>query len=80
MEFCPTLEIIGDYFTKALQVYQCCCFRNIIIGIHEDDIPSYNSSGRAFFEEQKVKLYKDKKRLRRLPNFQATKATNDCVG
>ena len=44
VEFCPTLEIIGYYFTKALQGSQFRHFRNIIIGPHEDDIPSYNEA------------------------------------
>ena len=40
IEFCSTLEMIGDYFTMALQGSQLRRFRNIIIGIHEDDIPA----------------------------------------
>ena len=59
MEFCPTFDMIGDYFTKVLQGYQFRLFHNIIIGIHEDDIPAYNASGRAFIEELKLKLKKD---------------------
>ena len=39
VEFFPTFDMIGDYFTKALQGYQFRQFRNIIIGIHEDEIP-----------------------------------------
>ena len=42
VEFFPTLDRFGDYFTKLLQVYQFRCFHNIIIGIREDDIPAYN--------------------------------------
>ena len=34
VELCPTLDIIGDYFTKALQESQLIRFLNIIIGIH----------------------------------------------
>ena len=60
MEFCPTLDIIGYYFTKELQGYQFCRFRDIILGIYEDDIPAYNASVRALFEEQKLKLKKEK--------------------
>ena len=60
MEFCPTLDMIGDYFKRALQGYQFCRFRNIILGIHKDDIPAYNASGRDFLEELKLKLKKDK--------------------
>ena len=51
-------DMIGDYFTKALQVYQFHLFRNIILGIHDYDIPDYNASGRAFIEELKLKLNK----------------------
>ena len=41
---------------KALQGYQFRRFCNIIIGIHEDEIPSYNAPVRAFIKEQKIKL------------------------
>ena len=47
VEFCPTLDMIGDYFKKALQGSRFRQFRNIILGIHEDYIPAYNASGRA---------------------------------
>ena len=60
VELCPTLNMIGYYFTKALQGYQLCCFCNIILVIHEDYIPNYNASGRYFLEEQKLKLRKEK--------------------
>ena len=58
MEFCPTFDMIGDYFTKALQGSQFHRFRNIVLGIHEDKIPDYNASGRALLEERKLKLKK----------------------
>ena len=54
VEFYTTLEIIGDYFTKESQGSQLRCFRNIIIDIHEDDIPAYTPSGRALLEERKL--------------------------
>ena len=50
VEFCPTLDMIGDYFKKALQGSQFRRFRNIILGIHEDNIPAYNASGRDYLE------------------------------
>ena len=56
----PTFDMIGDYFTKSLQGSQLCRFRNIVLGIHEDDIPAYNASRRALLEEQKLKLNKEK--------------------
>ena len=40
VEFCPTIDMIGYYFTKALQGSQFHWLRNIIIGIREDDIPA----------------------------------------
>ena len=61
MESCPTFDMIGDYSTKELQGSQFRRFRNIVIGIHEDDIPAYNVSGRALLEERKIKLKKEKK-------------------
>ena len=60
VEFCSTLDIIGDYFTKSLQGSQLCWFHNIIIGIHEDDIPAYNAYGRDLLEEKNLKLKKEK--------------------
>ena len=60
VEFCPTFDMIGDYLTKALQGSQFPRFHNIVLGIHEDDIPAYNESGRAWLEERKQKLKKDK--------------------
>ena len=60
VEFCPTFDMIGDYFTKALQGSQFRRFCNIVLGIHEDDIPAYNESGRALLEERKLKLNKEK--------------------
>ena len=63
MEYFPTLEIIGDYLTKALQGSQFCRFRNIILGIHEDNIPTYSTSGRALLDK-KTKI---EERERRIP-------------
>ena len=60
MDFCPTVDMIRYYLTKAQQVYQFCQFGNIILGIHEYDIPSYNSSRKSYIEGQKIKLDKDK--------------------
>ena len=50
VEFFPTFDMIGDYFAKSLQGYKFRLFRNIVLGIHEDDIPAYNASGRALLE------------------------------
>ena len=45
------MEIIEDYFTKALQGSQFRRFRHIIIGIHEYEILSYDASEKQFIEE-----------------------------
>ena len=50
VELCPNLDMIRDYFKNSLQVSKFCSFSHIILSIHEDDIPSYNESGRAFPE------------------------------
>ena len=60
MECCPTLHTIGDYFTNLLQGSKFRRFRNIILGIHEDDIPAYNASGRDLIEEWKIRFKKEK--------------------
>ena len=60
VKFCPTFDMIRDYFTKALLGSQFRRFHNIIIGIHEDDIPSYNASGGYFLEKRELKLKKEK--------------------
>ena len=51
MEFSTTLNMIRDYLKMEQQVSQFRHFHRIIIGIHEDDIPSYNDSRRALLEE-----------------------------
>ena len=80
IKICPTLDMIGDYLTKTLQGSQFCCICNTIIGIHEDDIPSYNISGRAFIEERKIKLEGDKEDDQKAAKFQSYDATKECVG
>ena len=59
VEFFPTLDMIVDYLTKALQGYQFRCFRNIILGIHKYYIFLYSVSGRALPEERNIKLYRE---------------------
>ena len=60
MELYLTLDMMGDYFTKALQISQFYFFCNIILGIHEDDIPAYNASRRSLLEGGEIKLKKQK--------------------
>ena len=79
VEFCPTFDMIGGYFTKALQGSQFRRFRNIVLGIHEDDIPAYNASGRVLLKERKLNRRKRKKKPRRLPKYQATRTVKECV-
>jgi hypothetical protein len=41
----PTLEMLGDYFTKPLQ--------GSLLGINEANIPSYNATARKLIAERK---------------------------
>ena len=59
------MDIIGDYLAKALQGSKSCRFRNIIIGIHEYYIPSYNDYAGALLEERYIKLGKTKEEDRK---------------
>jgi hypothetical protein len=52
VEYCPTLDMIGDYFTKPLQGSLFRKFRNTILGINEADIPTYNANARAMLKER----------------------------
>ena len=61
--------MIWGYFTKALQGPQLRRFCNIVLGIHEDDIPAYNASVRAFLEEKKLKPKEDKKEAQEADKF-----------
>ena len=56
MDLFPTLYIIGYYSTKALQGSQFSPFCNIIPGINENKIPSYNDSRRELLEERKIRV------------------------
>ena len=46
VEYCPTGEMIADYFTKPLQGSLFRKFRNMILGIMEDDIGVYKENYR----------------------------------
>ena len=50
IEHCPTLDMIGDYFTKQLQGSQFKRFRNTILGIVEEEIGRYNATARAYIQ------------------------------
>jgi hypothetical protein len=53
VEYCPTLHMLGDYFTKPLQGSLLRKFRNTILGINEVDIPMYNAIARKLIAERK---------------------------
>ena len=46
VEYCPTGEGIADYFAKQLQGILFKKFRNIILGIVEEDIALYKENYR----------------------------------
>ena len=43
IEYCPTLYMIGDYFTKPLHGSFIHNFRNLILGIEKACVPMYNT-------------------------------------
>ena len=62
VEFCPTFDMIGYYFTKALHGSQFRRFCNIVLDIHEDDIPAYNAYRRYLLEKKKTKIEERERR------------------
>ena len=39
--YCPTKEMVGDFYTKALQGMLFKVHRNAILGISQEDMPLY---------------------------------------
>ena len=55
VEYCPTIDMIAEYFTKPLQGSQFRRFRNVILGIQEVDTPRYNQQAMRAMNENKAK-------------------------
>ena len=57
IEYFPTLDIIGDYFTKILKggLFQKFC--NLILGIEEADVTKYNTKAYECIKESEQKKY-----------------------
>ena len=53
IEYFPTLDIIGDYFTDPLQVSLFRKSRNLILGIEEADVAKYNTKAHEWIKESK---------------------------
>ena len=53
VEYCPTLDMLGDYFTKPLQGSLFRKFRNTILGINGVDVPMYNAVAQSLIAERK---------------------------
>ena len=70
IEYCPTGEMIADYFTKPLQGTHFRGFRNTIMGIDEVDIPGYNSDAVRRRPQKMAKLHADKFGLNKPENNQ----------
>ena len=54
VEYCPNIEIIGDYSNHPLQGGLFRIFRNLILGMTEDDIISYNYKSAKSIKKNKV--------------------------
>jgi hypothetical protein len=83
VEYCPTLDMIGHYFTKPLQGNLFRKFRNTILGINEEDIPKYNANARAMLKKRSeaalLASQKSEEAALLLPNVLARRA-QECVG
>jgi hypothetical protein len=53
VEYCPTEEMIGDFFTKALQGSLFKKFQNLIMNVSEDDFPRYRAIMEAYDASRK---------------------------
>jgi hypothetical protein len=83
MEYCPTDEMIGDFFTKPLQGAKFRRFRNIIMNITEDE------NGPVDIDEIMEIHYKKMEDKRNNTNIESkdeqcaassTKVSQECVG
>ena len=45
IQYCPTEDMLGDYFTKPLTGPLFAKFRNNILGISEDEYKTYKQGG-----------------------------------
>jgi len=69
IQYCPTGEMIADFFTKPLQGALFYKFRNAVLGIHSDD-----------FEEYKKKYYEMLEKYNLLDVKDKSKRLQECVG
>ena len=52
--YCPTAEMIGDFYTKPLQGMLFRQHRNAIQGIDQDDMPLYMEMYAKFLESKSI--------------------------
>jgi len=50
--YCPTKEMIGDFFTKPLQGALYFVYRNSVLGINEADMPIYMKAYKQYHESR----------------------------
>ena len=55
IKYSPTLDIIGDYFSKPFQGSLFRRFHNLILGIEEADVNNYNTKSHEWIKEKKQK-------------------------
>ena len=55
IEYCPALDVIGDYFTKPLHGILFQSFRNLIIVMEEADVTKYNTKAHEWIKEREQK-------------------------
>ena len=54
--YCPTTEMVADYFTKPLQGSLFIKFRDLIQGIDHIDIPQYNEEAQTYLNDKQSRI------------------------
>ena len=54
IDYCPTDEMIGDFFTKPVGEAKFCCFRNIIMNISHDACGPVDMDGLMTIHNEKM--------------------------
>ena len=56
IEYCPTEDMIADFFTKPLQGSQFRKLRNLTLGISQEKLQQYNNDYIEYVKEEKRKI------------------------
>ena len=75
--YCPTTEMVADYFTKPLQGSLFIKFRDLIQGIDHIDIPQYNIEAQTYLRDKQQQI---DALIAETTNQNKTMSPQECVG